>query len=95
MQRPPLLKDEQFTLHVTHILRNIKTACYVEAEEQMIDNNNTAAHARALLKAKPPEQHTDVKPASRKKHHPHRADRKAGEGDEPGIGKVAGGLKPR
>ena len=40
----------------------------VEAVELMIASNTiTVAHAEALLKATPPEQRTDVKPAEREK----------------------------
>jgi hypothetical protein len=53
---------------VTRILRNMKAARQVEAVELMIASNTiTVAHAEALLKATPPEQRTDVKPAEREK----------------------------
>jgi len=61
-----LLQDKQFTPDVTRILRNMKAARQVEAVELMIASNTiTVAHAEALLKATPPEQRTDVKPAER------------------------------
>ncbi len=63
-----LLQDKQFTPDVTRILRNMKAARQVEAVELMIASNTiTVAHAEALLKATPPEQRTDVKPAEREK----------------------------
>ena len=63
-----LLQDKQFTPDVTRILRNMKAARKVEAVELMIASNSiTVAHAEALLKATPPEQRTDVKPAEREK----------------------------
>jgi ParB-like chromosome segregation protein Spo0J len=63
-----LLQDKQFTPDVTRILRNMKAARQVEAVELMIASNTiTMAHAEALLKATPPEQRTDVKPAEREK----------------------------
>jgi ParB-like chromosome segregation protein Spo0J len=63
-----LLQDKQFTPDVTRILRNMKAARQVEAGELMIASNTiTVAHAEALLKATPPEQRTDVKPAEREK----------------------------
>jgi hypothetical protein len=46
----------------------MKAARQVEAVELMIASNTiTVAHAEALLKATPPEQRTDVKPAEREK----------------------------
>ncbi len=63
-----LLQDKQFTPDVTRILRTMKAARQVEAVELMIASNTiTVAHAEALLKATPPEQRTDVKPAEREK----------------------------
>jgi hypothetical protein len=63
-----LLQDKQFTPDVTRILRNMKAARQVEAMELMLASNTiTVAHAEALLKAKPLEQRTDVKPAEREK----------------------------
>jgi ParB-like chromosome segregation protein Spo0J len=63
-----LLQDKQFTPDVTRILRNMKAARQVEAVELMIASSTiTVAHAEALLKATPPEQRTDVKPAEREK----------------------------
>ncbi len=63
-----LLQDMQFTPDVTRILLNMKAARQVEAVELMIASNTiTVAHAEALLKATPPEQRTDVKPAEREK----------------------------
>jgi ParB-like chromosome segregation protein Spo0J len=63
-----LLQDKQFTPDVTRILRNMKSARQVEAVELMIASNTiTVAHADALLKATPPEQRTDVKPAEKDK----------------------------
>ncbi len=63
-----LLQDKQFTPDVTRILRNMKAARQVEAVELMIASNTiTVAHAEALLKATPPEQRADVKPAEKEK----------------------------
>ncbi len=63
-----LLQDKQFTPDVTRILRNMKGARQVEAVELMIASNTiTVAHAEALLKATPPDQRTDVKPAEGEK----------------------------
>jgi hypothetical protein len=63
-----LMQDKQFTPDVTRILRNIKAARQVEAVKLMIANNTiTVAHAEAPLKATPPEQRTDFKPAEREK----------------------------
>ncbi len=63
-----LLQDKQFTPDVTPILRNMKAAFQVEAVELMIARNTiTVVHAEALLKATPPEQRTEVKPAEREK----------------------------
>jgi hypothetical protein len=63
-----LLQDKQFTPDVTRILRNMKAARQVEAVELMVASNTiTVAHAEALLKATPPEQRTDLKPAEREK----------------------------
>jgi len=63
-----LLQDKQFTPDVTRILHNMKAARQVEAVELMIASNTiTVAHAEALLKATPPEQRSDVKPAERGK----------------------------
>ena len=63
-----LLQDKQFTPDVTRILRNMKAARQVEAVELMIASNTiTVAHAEALLKATPPEQRADLKPAEREK----------------------------
>ncbi len=63
-----LLQDKQFTPDVTRILRSMKAARQVEAVELMVTSNTiTVAHAEALLKATPPEQRTDVKPAEREK----------------------------
>ena len=59
-----LLQDHQFTPDVTRVLRNMKAARQVEAVELMIASSTiTVAHAEALLKATPPEQRTDMKPA--------------------------------
>ena len=59
-----LLNDHQFTPDVTRHLRKMKAARQVEAVELMIAANSiTASHADALLKATPPEQRTDYKPA--------------------------------
>lgn len=59
-----LLHDQQFTPDVTRILRKMKAARQVEAVELMLAANGiTSAHADALLKASPPEQRTDAKPA--------------------------------
>lgn len=59
-----LLQDHQFTPDVTRILRKMKSARQIEAVELMIAANSiTTAHADALLKATPPEQRTDIKPA--------------------------------
>lgn len=59
-----LLQDHQFTPDVTRPLRNMKPARQVEAVELMIASSTiTVAHAEALLKATPPEQRLDVKPA--------------------------------
>jgi ParB-like chromosome segregation protein Spo0J len=66
-----LLQDKQFTPDVTRILRNMKAARQVEAVELMIASNTiTVAHAEALLKATPPEQRADLKPAERDKTSP-------------------------
>jgi hypothetical protein len=60
------LQDKQFTPDVTRVLRNMKAARQVEAVELMVASNTiTVAHADALLKATPPEQRTDFKPAER------------------------------
>ena len=60
------LQDKQFTPDVTRVLRNMKAARQVEAVELMIASNTiTVAHADALLKATPPEQRTDFKPAEK------------------------------
>ena len=62
------LQDKQFTPDVTRVLRNMKAARQVEAVELMVASNTiTVAHADALLKATPPEQRTDFKPAERDK----------------------------
>jgi ParB-like chromosome segregation protein Spo0J len=59
-----LLQDQQFTPDVTRVLRNMKAARQVEAFELIIASSTiTVAHAEALLKATPPEQRTDMKPA--------------------------------
>jgi len=59
-----LLHDQQFTPDVTRILRKMKAARQVEAVELMLAANGiTSAHADALLKASPPEQRTDARPA--------------------------------
>lgn len=59
-----LLQGKQFTPDVTLILCNMKAARQVEAVELMIASNTiTVAHAETLLKATPPEQRADVKPA--------------------------------
>jgi ParB-like chromosome segregation protein Spo0J len=66
-----LLQDKQFTPDVTRILRNMKAARQVEAVELMVTSNTiTVAHAEALLKATPPEQRADLKPADRDKTSP-------------------------
>jgi ParB-like chromosome segregation protein Spo0J len=66
-----LLQDKQFTPDVTRILRNMKAARQVEAVELMVSSNTiTVAHAEALLKATPPEQRADIKPAERDKTSP-------------------------
>ena len=66
-----LLQDKQFTPDVTRILRNMKAARQVEAVELMVASNTiTVAHAEALLKATPPEQRADLKPAERDKTSP-------------------------
>jgi ParB-like chromosome segregation protein Spo0J len=66
-----LLQDKQFTPDVTRILRNMKAARQVEAVELMVTSNTiTVAHAEALLKATPPEQRADLKPAERDKTSP-------------------------
>lgn len=66
-----LLQDKQFTPDVTRILRNMKAARQVEAVELMVTSNTiTVAHAEALLKATPPEQRADFKPAERDKTSP-------------------------
>lgn len=66
-----LLQDKQFTPDVTRILRNMKAARQVEAVELMVASNTiTMAHAEALLKATPPEQRADLKPAERDKTSP-------------------------
>lgn len=66
-----MLQDKQFTPNVTRILRNMKAARLVEAVELMIASNTiTVAHADALLKATPPEQRADLKPAEREKKTP-------------------------
>jgi ParB-like chromosome segregation protein Spo0J len=66
-----LLQDKQFTPDVTRILRNMKAARQVEAVELMVTSNTiTVAHAEALLKATPPEQRSDLKPAERDKTSP-------------------------
>ncbi len=66
-----LLQDKQFTPDVTRILRNMKAARQVEAVELMVASNTiTVAHAEALLKATPPEQRADFKPAERDKTSP-------------------------
>jgi hypothetical protein len=66
-----LLQDKQFTPDVTRILRNMKAARQVEAVELMVSSNTiTVAHAEALLKATPPEQRVDIKPAERDKTSP-------------------------
>jgi len=66
-----LLQDKQFTPDVTRILRNMKAARQVEAVELMVSSNTiTVAHAEALLKATPPEQRADLKPAERDKTSP-------------------------
>jgi ParB-like chromosome segregation protein Spo0J len=66
-----LLQDKQFTPDVTRILRNMKAARQVEAVELMVSSNTiTVAHAEALLKATPPEQRADLKPAERDKISP-------------------------
>jgi ParB-like chromosome segregation protein Spo0J len=63
-----LLQDQQFTPDVTRVLRNMKAARQVEAVELMIASSTiTVAHAEALLKATPPEQRTDMKPAPMEK----------------------------
>ena len=63
-----LLQDHQFTPDVTRVLRNMKAARQVEALELMIASSTiTVAHAEALLKASPPEQRTDMKPATMEK----------------------------
>ncbi len=63
-----LLRNKQFTPDVTRILRNMKSARQVEAVELMIASNTiTVAHAEALLKATPPEQRTEERPAEREK----------------------------
>jgi len=57
-----LLQDKQF---------NMKAARQVEAVELMVASNTiTVAHAEALLKATPPEQRADLKPAERDKTSP-------------------------
>ena len=62
------LQDKQFTPDVTRVLRNMKADRQVEAVELMVTSNTiTVAHAEALLKATPPEQRTDFKPAERDK----------------------------
>jgi hypothetical protein len=62
------LQDKQFTPDVTRVLRNMKAARQVEAVDLMVTSNTiTVAHAEALLKATPPEQRTDFKPAEREK----------------------------
>ncbi len=66
-----LLQDKQFTPDVTRILRNMKAARQVEAVELMVASNTiTVAHAEALLKATPPEQRADLKPAEKVKTAP-------------------------
>jgi len=66
-----LLQDKQFTPDVTRTLRYMKTARQVEAVELMVSSNTiTVAHAEALLKATPPEQRADIKPAERDKTSP-------------------------
>ena len=63
-----LLQDKQFTPDVTRILRKMKAARQVEAVELMIASNTiTGTDAEAQLKATPPEQRTDMKPAEREK----------------------------
>lgn len=53
------------------ILRNMKAARQVEAVELMVASSTiTVAHAEALLKATPPEQRADLKPAERDKTSP-------------------------
>ncbi len=60
------LQDKQFTPDVTRVLRNMKASRQVEAVELMVASNTiTVAHADSLLKAMPPEQGTDFKPADR------------------------------
>jgi ParB-like chromosome segregation protein Spo0J len=82
-----LLQDKQFTPDVTRILRNMKAARQVEAVELMIASNTiTVAHAEALLKATPPEQRTDVKPAEREKKTAPIEQIEKLEKDEPGAG---------
>ncbi len=62
------LQDKQFTPDVTRVLRSMKAARQVEAVDLMVTSNTiTVAHAEALLKATPPEQRTDFKPAEREK----------------------------
>ena len=59
-----LLQEQQFSPEVTRILRKMKAARQIEAVELMIAAGSIAAtHADALLKATPPEQRADVKPA--------------------------------
>ena len=66
-----MLQDKQFPPDLTRVLRNMKPARQVEAVELMIASNSfTMAHAEALLKATPPEQRNDTKPATRPKAPP-------------------------
>ena len=63
-----LLQERRFTADITRFLRSTKAACKVEAVELMSAINTiTVAHGEDLLKAAPPEQRTDVKPAEREK----------------------------
>ena len=63
-----LLRDQQFNPEVARVLRKMRPERQVEAVELMIASNTiTVAHVEALLKATPPEQRTDVKPAEREK----------------------------
>ena len=60
-----MLQDKQFPPDLTRVLRNMKPARQVEAVELMIASNSFAmAHAEALLRATPPEQRHDSKPAT-------------------------------
>ena len=61
-----LLQDQQLTLEVTRILRNMKPARQIEAVELMVASGTiSVAHAEAPLRAMPPEQRSDARPRAK------------------------------